>query len=364
MFRFLTVLATVLLLSMQVAFAQEGTFSFVNGPVASYEHMAIDGHQTYFPSSMYGNYVFADGVSFYCRRYGDVGDLIGSVVVFGPQTDRTRRIEDIPDSAVVYSTSLFNLKDCPEDGGWFHVPIDLLQLPEGGFSIVLYTRSNDERGLDIGLAPSAGDMSHSYTAKLMTKEQIEKDPEAGLLRRNDRMDWMISVDVKMDSGLGQGITSNDLVGSGFAFYDDGSAEGWEEFARSGAMVRFENSSKRSVDAVYLYAKLGADWFGTDRNCSVVIADDRLNIIKRMSIPYTAFNEAGSWAKLDVPDREVTKTFYVIVQPHSEADVKFLLGADLSGNKASSVGITGAMQEWSAENSEADTNWMVRVHYSR
>ncbi|MEZ5336824.1 MAG: hypothetical protein R3F46_01040 [bacterium] len=364
MFRFLTMLALLMLLASQVALAQEASLSFASEPVQSFEHMAIDGHEVFYPSASYGNYAFADSVTFFCRRYGDVGDLIGSVVVFGPQGENTRRIEDIPESQVVYSTSLFNLSDCPEEAGWFTVPIELLKLPAGGFSVVIYTRSNDERGLDIGLSPSTTASSMSYTARVMTKDEIEEDPEAGQLRRTDHMEWMLSIGVKMDSGLGSGLSSADLSGKGFDYRDDGTAESFEEFTRSGAMVRFDNSSKRSVDAIYIYARLGADWFGTDRECSVVIADDRLNIIKRMAIPYTAFNESGSWAKLEVPNREVTKTFYVIVQPHSEKNVQFLIGADNSGNKSSSVGITGALQEWSASCSEADTNWMIRVHYSR
>ena len=364
MIRFVTVLAASLLLSMQLAFAQDTTLSFANEPALSYEHLGIEGHQVYYPGYTYTGFGFADSVSFYCRQYGDVGDLIGSVVVFGPQTENTRRIEEVPESAVVYSTSLFNLSDAPTDGGWFTVPIELLKLPEDGFSIVVYTRSNEERGIDMGLAPSITADTQSYTQRVLTTEEIEEDPEAAQLKRRDGMEWMIRTHVRVASGLGSGISSDDLSGASFGHHDDGTAEAWEEFQRNGAMVRFDNDRKRSIDAIYIHAKLGADWFGTDRECSVTVLDERYNIIKRTSIPFLAFNETGSWARLEMPSREVPPTFYVLVQPHSEKNVQFLLGVDTSGNQSSFVGTTGAPLEWLASSPEADSNWMVRVHYSR
>jgi hypothetical protein len=253
----------------------------------------------------------------------------------------------------------------PESPGWFDVPIDLLELPAGQFSVVIYTHSNDERGLDIGLAPSLTDGSQSYIGRVIVNdEEYAKDPSAYDLQRKDRHEWLIRVHARMNSGRGEGISSDSISGKGYGLHDDGSAEAWGEFADFGGVVRFDNSSKRKVDAIYIHAKLDGEWFNTERSCSVVLMNENYRVIKRMSIPFTAFNEDGSWAKLDVPNTEVTNSFLVLVEPHSEKNVRFLLGADQSGNQGSSEGTIGAPKPWTTDCPEADTNWMVRVHYSK
>ena len=362
MFRFMTVLAALLLLTAQAAVAQDEVLSHAQPQAEAFEHIEMNAHSVWFTGTSADQW-FVNGVSFYGRRYGDVGDLIGSIVIFGPQTDKTRRIEDMPDSNVVYSTTLFNLSDVPETADWFYVPVELIELPTEGFRVAIYTRSNDERGIEIGLGRSDDDNTNSSEFRVLTADEFDDDSISGITVRRDNRDWMIRTHVSYTSGLGSGIQSSDISGASFGYHDDGTADGWEEFRNNGAMVRFDNSSERTVDAVYIYAMLGEDWFGTDRTASVTLMDDRFNIIKRSAIPYLAFNEVGSWAMLELPDIEVSGTFYVIIQPHSEKQVKFLLGVDGSGNKASSVGTIGAPLDWRADSSEADSNWMVRVHYS-
>lgn len=364
MYRILTVLAACVLLSVQVALAQEETLGYGTEPADLYEHININAHSVWFPDKSSAPHRFTQSVSFYGHRYGDVGELLGSVVIYGPQSSKTRTLADEPDSQVVYKSTLFPLSEVPESPGWYVVPLDLMELSLEGFRVAIYTHSNDERGVKIGLAPSADGSTHSSEFRILTKKEYEKDPTAGVVVRNDHREWLIKATVRYESGLDSTLSSDDLSGQGFASHDDGSAEGWGDFAENGALVRFDNDSKRSVDAVYVYAKLEGDWFGTDRNCTVVLMNDKYKIIKRMSIPFFSFNEKEGWARLEVPQTEMPKSFFVLVQPRSEKQLKFLLGADHSGNRGSSVGTIGSPKEWHTDNPEADTNWMVRVHYAK
>ena len=364
MTRFMTALAAILLLSVQVAVAQEETFGFVDVPADMYEHINVNAHSVWFPDTSGAEHRFTKSISFYGNRFGEVGDLLGSVVIFGPQSDKTRKLEELPDSQVVYSSTLFPLCEVPETPGWYEIPIDLIELPRDGFRVAIYTRSSDERGIRIGLAPSADGSTHSSEFRILTKDEFEKDSTAGVQRRNDGREWLIHALVRYDSGLDSSIQSADISGSSFSYHDDGSVDGWGDFPENGGLVRFDNDRKRHVDAVYVYARLEGDWFGTDRSCTVVIMNDRYNIVKRVSIPFESFNENGGWARVELPETEVPKSFYVLVQPRSARNLKFLLGADLSGNKGSSIGTIGAPLEWTDVNPQSDTNWMVRVHYAR
>jgi hypothetical protein len=353
-----------MLLSVQAALAQEETLGYGVAPADMYEHININAHSVWFPDSTSATHRFTKSVSFYGQRYGDVGELLGSVVVYGPQTEKTNKLADMPDSQVVYSSTLFPLSEVPESPGWYEIPLSLMELPADGFRVAIYTRSNDERGVKIGLAPSADGSTHSSEFRILTKKEFEKDPTSGVIVRKDRREWLIRATVSYESGLGSSINSDSLSGQGFAYFDDGTAEGWGDFAENGAIVHFENDRKRNVDAVYVYAKLEGDWFGTDRNCSVILMNDRYNIVKRMSIPFSSFNEKEGWARLDLPNTEVPKSFFVLIQPRSEKNLKFLIGADHSGNRGSSVGTVGSPKDWYTDNPESDTNWMVRVHYTK
>ena len=379
MIRLMTALAASIALLCSHALADEVRLSHAQGPADGFESIEEHAHSISFnPADP--EVMFVESIRFFGHRYGDVGDLMGSIVIYGAQTEKSKQVVDIPDTQVIYANGFFNLSDVPETPGWVEVPFEIDALPKDGFTVSIYTYSNADRGVKLGLSSSNGTgYSSSYeswpvvvTTKMLEKQknrkrrlsQVEQREEDGIRLRTDGREWLVECIANHSSGLGSEIALADISGRNIDYYDDGSAESYEEFTDYAGLVRFDNSRRRTVDAIYVYGKVEGEFFDTDRNVTVMLLNHDTNIIKRMTIPYTAFSEEGSWARLDVPDTAVTRGYYVFVDPRSEARVKFLLGVDHSGNKGSIFGGTGAIREWDAVAPEDKANWMVRVHYKR
>lgn len=354
----------------RLALADERLLQWDNGVADLFIHQESNSHFVVFDTPKEWATTFPVEAMFYGKRYGDVGDIKGTVIIWGPQTDKTPKLKDRPNTLVIYARQQFNLASVPEQPGWFTVPLQTLELPSH-FAVSVFTYSTAERGVELGLTAETRSPSHSTSIKpeAITEDQLKKLLERGkelpgtVKLRDDGREWMVRIKVRPTLLQEEAFTSEQLTGDNFSCFDDGGAEGWLSVQKYGPMVRVVNNGKRSIDRVYVYAKAQGDWFNNDRAATVYILDARYKIISRVQLPYMRYTDIPSWGyvsfnKLTAPDE-----FYVLVAPNCRPKLSLLIGYDTSGaNKASMFGAPGANLAWNIDAPYEKTNWMIRVQY--
>ncbi|MCH7471529.1 hypothetical protein IIA79_01055 [bacterium] len=329
-----------------------------DGRADIYDHLEIDGHFVFFNAPEGWDKSFSQELMVYGRRYGEVGSIRATIVIWGAQTKKTAQLEDAEDSLVIYGRKQFPLADAPDEPAWFSIPLDVIELPEE-FAVSLFTYSNEERGLEIGLSRATKEPSHSSSGK----PGLPESEEGELALRFDGREWLIRMKIRSTLIPGETIDAGDLTGSQFTFYDDGEAEGFTTVQKHGPMIHVENSRSKTVDRIYVYAKVEGDWYKTERTAGVYLLDSRFAIIARSSLSYNGYTSEPSWNYASFDDAKVPSEFYVLIEPASRPQVILLIGYDSSGiNNASAFGTAGALLNWELQAPEENTNWMIRVRY--
>ena len=352
------------------ALADERVLQWDNGVADIFIHQESNSHMVLFDAPKEWATTFPVEAMFYGKRYGDVGNITGVVVIWGPQTEETAKLANRPDNLVIYSRQPFKLSSVPEQPGWFTVPLQTLELPPH-FAVSVFTYSTAERGVELGLTGETSAKSHSTSIKPeavnadMLKKLIEKgkDVPGTIKLRDDGREWMLRIKVRPTLLQEEAFTSEQLTGEDFVGFDDGSVDGWLSVQKFGPMLHVSNSGKRSIDRIYVYAKAEGDWFNNDRAATVYILDARYNIVTRAQMPYTRFTDVPSWGYVSLSKAKIPEEYYVLVTPNCRPKLGLLIGYDTSGtNKASLFGTPGANLHWNVDAPFEKTNWMIRVKY--
>ncbi len=368
----LVMLAAVLALTVwgRVAWADERVLQWDNGAAELFIHEEQTSHFVLFNTPKEWEKTFPVEVLFYCKRYGDVGNIKGTVVIWGPQTEKTSKVDDVPESLVIYSRQPFALSAVPEQPGWFTVPVENMELPKE-FAVSVFTYSTDARGVELGLTGESSASSHSTSAKpepvtieaLKSARERDKALEGGFKVRDDGREWMLRIKVRPSPQQEEAFTAEQLQGEDFTGFDDGSAEGWLSVQKNGPLLHVVNPGKRQIERIYIYAKADGDWFNTDRAATVYILDSRYNIVSRAQLPYGRYTGEAGWNYASFERTTAPKEFFVLVTPNCRPKVGLLLGYDTSGkNSASFFGTPGAQLPWDIDAPNEKTNWMIRVKY--
>jgi hypothetical protein len=354
----------------RIALADERVLQWDNGVADLFIHQEEMSHFVVFDAPAEWATTFPVEAMFYGKRYGDVGDIKGTVVVWGPQTEKTPQLAGRPNNMVIYSRQPFSLASVPEQPGWFTVPLTQLELPKH-FAVSVFTFSTDERGVELGLTAETSAKSHSTSLKpeAITAEALAKllargkEVPGSIKLRDDGREWMLRIKVRPTLQQEEAFTSGQLTGDNYSYFDDGEAEGWLSVQKFGPMVHVTNSGKRTIDRVYVYAKAEGDWYNNDRAATVYILDSRYNIVSRAQLPYTRFTDIPSWGYVSLTKVKAPDEFYVLVAPNCRPKLSLLIGYDTSGaNKASLFGTPGANLAWDIDAPYEKTNWMIRVKY--
>jgi hypothetical protein len=175
-----------------LAYAEDRTVSWDNGQCDVFDYKELQGHFVELTLPADWERSFTQSFTFYAKTYGEVGDLRATIVVLGPQTESTAQIEDAPDSLVIYTRKQFRIADyaAPEPK-WITVPLDPVELAPGCMAGI-FTYSNDERGLLIGLDQPTGELSHSSYVNPLA-QGTETD---GIETRTDGRNWMIRLTLR------------------------------------------------------------------------------------------------------------------------------------------------------------------------
>jgi len=360
--------------------ADDRVLQWDDGVAEQFAWEQFNGHYIEFAVPSDWTFAFPVEVTFYGRRFGEVGERRGTVVIWGPQTDKTPHLKDLPNAPIVYGRKQFALSDVPSDGGWVTVPIDVFQLPPT-FGVSVFTYSTDQAGVEIGLSKPTGHMSHSASLTPVGPAEDEEEkkpvlpqPSYGMPKgkpdtskipfRIDAREWMVRIKIRPTPSAEAEVPLSELTAPNVAYFDDGNAEGFVTTQKYGMMVHFSTAQKHKVNRIYVYAKAQGDWFRTERGATIYLLDAKLAIVFRGQLPYKRFIHEPSWNYLDVPDVVVPADYYALIEPISRPELSLLLGYDSSGeNKGSEYGTVGAKFRWGVEAPEEKTNWMVRVRYA-
>lgn len=357
--RFITILFALMLVGT-VAHAQDRMITWDSGEFDVFDHQETQGHFIAVGPQSDWKRTFAQSLTFFGKTYGDVGELRASILVIGPQTDKTAKIEDSPDSPVIYSRKQFKITDfAGPDGAWVTVPLDPVEIT-AGCMVGIFTYSNDDRGLMIGLDHPSDVLSHSsYVAPSKTGSGAYD-----VIPRTDGRNWMMRLVVRPTLEAESTTTSADLTGNSFSAYDDGTADGFTTMQRYGPILRVRNTATRRVKRIWVYAFIDGDWFNTSSEAAVYLMDSRYAIVNHAQMPYSRFTDQPSWNYVSFPDVPVPDEFLVLIEPFSRPDMNFMIGYDNSeANQMSEFGSVGhAELGWPLDIPQDTTNWMIRVEY--
>ena len=335
------------------AFAADSLLSRDNRQVDTYEKLATDGHYVAFTGPGWPH-TFAEELQLFGYRYGNVGETLGTVVIWD--------LQPVPGGtgkqAHIISSKQFKLSLAPEKAGWFSVPLDPSELPKS-FGVSLFTRSSEASGLWVGLTPKA--KAASYSSAGIIKEM---GAASRMKMRHDGRNWLIRLKVRDAIKPQTAYTTEQVTGPKFAANDDGVAEGFATTQKDGPIVKFTSDGTHRLRRVYIFGKLdGTNWFHTDRTGGVWVLNQDYGILCHANLQHKSFTNEAAWGFIDLPDIALPKTFYVLVEPVSRPSSKLLIGYDASGaNRGSYFGSAGALHKWAIEAPEDKANWMIRVEY--
>lgn len=344
--------------------ATDSVLSHDKGTADTYEKLTTDGHYITFNSPAWPH-TFAGDVQVYGYRYGEVGNTMGTVVVWDvqplPKPAKPPKAGAKPaptKQAHIITSRQFKLSDAPEKAGWFSVSLDASELPRS-FGVTVFTRSSDTAGLWVGLSAKSKEASYSSAGIIS-----ELGSASRIKMRRDGRNWLVRLNVRDAIKSQTAFTTEQVTGKNFAALDDGAADGFATAQKDGPIVRFSSDGTRRLRRVYVYAKLdGTGWFNTDRMGGVWVLNENYGILCHANIAHKQFTNEPSWASLDLPDIVLPKTFYVLVEPVSRPQSQLLVGFDSSGkNRGSLFGSAGALHKWNIQAPEDKVNWMIRVEY--
>ncbi len=350
------------------AWAEEVTLSWAGDSTTLFDVIEDSAHITLFVTPEWDT-ALCSQLEFYSKRFGDPGDLYCNVVVFGPIEGQSTMYGHYDGCYTVLTRQLFKLTDVSEEPSWFVVDIDPIELPPE-FGVVLFTYSDDERGLLLGLSDPTGSKSHSgeYTAGKTVTEPDEENmvwwtTSERFFTRGDEREWLVRAHISSTISPEAAVDSSELIGSNVAYYDDGKAESFHTSQRHGPLVRIDGTENRTVICAYVYAKLDGDWFEAGQSASVYLLDENLRILQRKKLPYSNYATEPTWSRIEFDRIAVTPVHFVLVEPVSRPAVQMLIGCDTSGeNQASLWGTAGSILDWGSDAPEESANWMIRLQY--
>jgi hypothetical protein len=357
-----------LLLSGAAGAVEERVLQWGGDEAVDFDYLDEDAHVVLFDSPAEWEEAFLTEVQLYCRRFGEVGDIYGTVVILGPPEGRTEMWGPGDERLTILDRQLFRLAEVPAEAGWYSIPLDPTKI-DGEFGVAVFSYSNEERGLLVGLSGPAGSGSHSGKYHPVKP----KAPELGttLLStsadyvsiRGDGREWAVRAVIGVTVAPTVVIDPAQVSGPNFAIFDDGTAESFHGSQKHGPVVRIENETSRVVDRVYVFAHLAGAWFEADEYASVYLLDEDLRILQRKQLPYRDYATEPAWGYVEFDSIIVTPLFHVLVEPVGRPAVEMLIGCDTSGeNQGSLWGTPGSILPWGAEAPEAHANWMIRVLY--
>jgi hypothetical protein len=342
------------------ALAAEQVLSYGSGVADSFEKLSTEAHYISFATPEGWLDTFPSEIQIYGRRYGDVSNVKGNIVLWGLAPKPAPGIKPDPDAPplVIVGRQQFDLAAAPEQAGWFTVALEPVKLPNV-FIATIYTFSTDARGLEIGLSAKNRERGHSAALKPEEAAAKGKGPQM----RRDGREWLVRIKVRNQLSAASVLTSADLSGENFAANDDGTVEGFDTDQKYGMMVRFHTDSPRKVKAVYAYCKLAGNWFNVTRQAGVWLMNDRWGILNHQLMEYGQYTNVESWGSVDFPGIEVSGDYYILIEPMSRPEAELLIGYDSSSeNKGSLYGTAGAVMTWGSDAPEEASNWMIRVEY--
>jgi hypothetical protein len=340
--------------------ANEQTLIIAPGAADTYEYLDQDAHFIKYLLPEGWKAGFGEEIQFYGQRYGDVKGLKGTAVVWGPAVpaklgSRARELGAMK----IFFTEQFDLSSVPEKAGWYSLPIDPVTLPSV-FAISIYTSSNEQRGVKLGLTAKGTRKSQSTSTR-----PTQTGAAAPVKFRRDGRDWLIRFKIRDTLNPPSAKSAAELCGANYLCFDDGTAEDFVTVQKLGFLLRCETPGPATISSIFVYGKLDGNWLGSKRTVSVHVLDKDLKLLSRTSIPYNIFTNVPSWGEAHFSPVRVGPLHYVCIEPTSRPNEQFLLGYDTgSGNKASGFGTIGAELAWPfATPAQDKANWMIRVKYA-
>jgi len=350
------------------ALAEETYLQWDNGVADTFMAQEDRAHWMTFTSPDEWTDTLCSAVTFFGRRYGDVSNIYGTVVVYAPPADKVDFSESSEDNRLtVLSRNQFKLEDLSEEGSWLTVDVDPVEVGVD-FGVAVYTYSNDERGVEMGLTADINETSHSGWF-YMTRKRIKEDSKTTTrttdhwTQRIDGSEWLIRALVSTAIAPTEELNVADLAGPDFAWHDDGTAEGYYTSQKHGPQVMFHTANSATVDRVYVNARVEGEWFESTREASVYLLDADLRILQRKKLAYSLYATEGAWRSVEFDDIRVSGDYYVLIEPVSRPEVSMYIGCDESGENLGSYWATaGSILAWDVAAPEEAANWMIRVHY--
>ncbi len=318
---------------------QQKTLIYAKSDVTDWKRLDVDAARVEFQPVKEWRTVYVVGVRFYSRKYGSNYDQ-----------DRTLFNIVIQDEAdKVLWQKLVPMSYLPDEPGWAKVETEPLLIKEK-FYVTVFPYAGQNYGLEIG-----------YTSNTTSSRSFIGNPAKGFKRVEEKFDWMIGVDVRNTLEPRRTISQEEISGRGFAFYDDGSVDGYATFQRGGALVGFKRGSISMIRDIYFYGKAEGRWFEMKPQFRVYLLDHDLRIITSIPVSYGILAEVPHWVVVDFPDTRIRTDFYILIEPGSRPEYSLQIGYDTSKNNAYSFyGTVGTFKNWPDEISPQNLNWMIRV----
>jgi hypothetical protein len=352
----ISLLLVLWLAALPVFAASDGLLKSSDQAAADFEYLHDEAHLTIFQTPADWDQAFFDYVEFYGERFGDVKDIYGTVVLYGPPAGESTITGSSDQKLTVLCRKLFPLADVPEQAGWYRVTFDTMEAP-AEFAVAVFTFSTEDAGVKLGLCARTTERSHS------TQVSLSKMIANNIMLRTDGRDWLMRAQLKPQLAPQGEVSAAGLSGANFAFLDDGSADGFTTAQRNGPMVKFNAGSGRKIKKVHVFANVSGEWFKTERFATVYIMGTDFKLKGRAELNYSLYTNEGSWSSTSFNNVKVTKDFYVLLEPKSDPAVQLNIGYDTSStNQGSLFGTQGGTLKWGVEAPEDTTNWMIRVEY--
>lgn len=282
------------------------------------------------------------------------------------------------DRKVVIKSFPFAYSLFPPNEGWISLEIPRLKVTKR-FYIVLSSGSLPSRqwigvGLDTtekkGTSSYSTSVNKAYITKPIqidsgTPKETEEKVETVYYLEPLKMkaDWMIRAEVTSQE-FEKSITSKDLTGKGFLYYDDGTPDTFNRLPVTGrgALVKFVLGKASFLDKVYIFLYGYGDRSPGTKKFAIYVQSEELQLIGPFEFDYSLIPDQPRWIELNMKGVKVPPTFHILAVFNSRKDVGTMLGVDLSGkNKGSSLGIPYKMVQWEIEEIPLEkVNWMIRA----
>ncbi len=372
MIRAILSIAIILLVSTPLfgenEITNETTLSYDKGEVSGWERLEVEAARVEFSAVKSWTATYVTGLEVYLKKYGAGYNPDRTFVTFVVQNAEEK----------VLWQKLIPFSYLPQNEGWAEIETDVI-LVKDKFFVTVYPYARQDFGVELG-----------YTEGSTSFRSYRGNPSKGFKRVEKNYDWMIRAKVRSTVQPRRTITTSEISGSDFIYYDDGSADGFATFQRGGALVGFKKDGVNIIRDIYFYGKVEGNWFEAKPKFRVYLLDNDLRIITSTIVDYSVLTEIPHWTIVDFPDTRVRGDFYVLIEPGSRPQYSLHIGYDLSReNKHSYAGTIGRLKKldvediagfgvtvfnlkgeptdsfvnrWPVEIDPKRVNWLIRVRY--